>query len=70
MAKIRVEVNGVAQEVAEETTLEEYLEAAGMANPSGMAVAVNGRVIRRRDWDITTLADGDQIMLLTAAQGG
>jgi len=37
---------------------------------SGIAVAVNGQVVRRSAWDSTTLADGDQVEVLTAVQGG
>ena len=38
--------------------------------PSGIAVAVNGEVVRRREWESTPLADGDQVEVLTAVQGG
>jgi sulfur carrier protein len=37
---------------------------------SGVAAAVNGDVIRRAAWDSTPLADGDEIEVLTAVQGG
>jgi sulfur carrier protein len=36
----------------------------------GIAVAVNGAVVRRAAWDSTPLADGDQVEVLTAVQGG
>jgi sulfur carrier protein len=36
----------------------------------GIAVAVNGEVVRRADWDATGLAPGDQVEVLTAVQGG
>jgi sulfur carrier protein len=37
---------------------------------SGVAAAVNGAVIRRAVWDATPLADGDEVEVLTAVQGG
>ncbi len=37
---------------------------------SGVAVAVNGEVVRRAVWESTQLADGDQVEVLTAVQGG
>jgi sulfur carrier protein len=37
---------------------------------SGVAVAVNGEVVRRGAWASTQLADGDEIEVLTAVQGG
>ena len=36
----------------------------------GVAVAINGTVVRRSEWDDTTLADGDVIELVGAVQGG
>lgn len=70
MGKIHIVINGVAQELAEGTTLENYATSKGIAEQRGTAIAINGKVIRRRDWAISTLADGDTVMLLTAAQGG
>ena len=37
---------------------------------TGIAVAVNGEVVRRSEWESTRLADGDQVEVLTAVQGG
>lgn len=39
-------------------------------SPKGVAVAVNGEVVPRSTWTTVTLAEGDQVELLTAAQGG
>lgn len=36
----------------------------------GVAVAVDGSVVRRRDWQATALADGQRLEVLTAVQGG
>lgn len=37
---------------------------------AGVAAAVNGDIVRRADWDSTSLVDGDQVEVLTAVQGG
>ncbi len=37
---------------------------------AGIAVAVNGAVVRRAAWESTTLADGDEVEVLAAVQGG
>jgi sulfur carrier protein len=37
---------------------------------SGVAAAVNGDVIRRAAWASTQLADGDEVEVVTAVQGG
>lgn len=36
----------------------------------GIAVAVNGEVVRRADWASHRLVDGDVVDVVTAAQGG
>jgi sulfur carrier protein len=38
--------------------------------PTGVAAAVNGEVIRRTAWPQTQLADGDEVEIVTAVQGG
>jgi sulfur carrier protein len=38
--------------------------------PTGVAAAVNGEVVRRAAWPRTLLADGDEIEVVTAVQGG
>ena len=38
--------------------------------PTGVAAAVNGEVVRRADWPQTQLADGDEVEVVTATQGG
>ena len=42
----------------------------GIADPQGVAIALNGRVLRRRDWERTPIAEGDRIEIVRAMQGG
>ena len=49
----------VAEVVAETTTMR-----------GGLAVAVNGEVVRRADWDSTVVREADRLEVLTAVQGG
>jgi sulfur carrier protein len=37
---------------------------------SGVAAAVNGAVVPRAAWESTALAEGDEVEVLTAVQGG
>ena len=37
---------------------------------SGVAAAVNGDVVPRGSWVVTSLRDGDQVEVVTAVQGG
>jgi thiamine biosynthesis protein ThiS len=41
-----------------------------LANEPGVAAAVNSQVIPRSQWAETRLAEGAQILVIRAAQGG
>jgi sulfur carrier protein len=45
-------------------------EETGIETPQGIAIALNGRVVRRRDWAATPLTDGDRVEIVRAMQGG
>jgi sulfur carrier protein len=64
-----VVVNGSAFELADGATAAAAVRLLTSA-PGGVAVAVNGQVVRRSAWDSTPLADGDHVEVLTAVQGG
>jgi thiamine biosynthesis protein ThiS len=42
----------------------------GLYDKGGVAVAVNGRVVRRAQWNTCMLADGADIIIINAAYGG
>lgn len=66
-----VVVNGHERDLPEQTTLAALVRGLGR-DPSqpGTAVARNGDVVPRRQWDSTTVGDGDQIEVVTAVGGG
>ncbi len=66
---MNIVVNGRAFELADGATTAEAVRLLTSA-ASGIAVAVNGQVVRRAAWDSTPLTDGDQVEVLTAVQGG
>ena len=45
-------------------------EETGIADAQGIAIALNGRVVRRRDWESTPVRDGDRVEIVRAMQGG
>ncbi|KQT11685.1 thiamine biosynthesis protein ThiS [Methylobacterium sp. Leaf399] len=45
-------------------------EEAGIESAQGVAIALNGRVVPRRDWERTPLGDGDRVEIVRAMQGG
>jgi sulfur carrier protein len=66
---VRVVINGQPHQAPHAMSLAHAVALLTSAE-SGIAAAVNGDVIQRSAWDNTTLADGDEVEVLTAVQGG
>jgi sulfur carrier protein len=64
-----VVINGERRRAAGPMTLADAVALLTQA-PAGVAAAVNGDVIRRAAWASTQLADGDEVEVVTAVQGG
>ena len=68
---MRIELNGELHELAEGATLAEAARAAGAPEDRrGVAVALDGEVIPRGEWEGTMLRDGQAVEVLAAIQGG
>ncbi|CAA2140805.1 MULTISPECIES: sulfur carrier protein ThiS [Methylobacterium] len=70
---MRLTINGHPREVeaADLSTLFQVeAEETGIESPQGIAIALNGTVIRRRDWETTPVAEGDKVEIVRAMQGG
>ncbi len=68
---MRIELNGEVRELAAGTTLAEAARAAGAPEDRrGVAVALDGEVVPRGEWDETALRDGQAVEVLAAIQGG
>ncbi len=68
---MQVRLNGEAVQLPEGLTIYALLERLGVdAGQVGVAVAVNRRVLRRSEWASVHLAEGDQVELVYARQGG
>ncbi len=66
---IRVTVNGEERPLAGETSLPDFLGAAGI-DGRRIAVAHNGTVLYREDWPAITLRDGDRLEIVRMIGGG
>ncbi|HEU5159855.1 MAG TPA: sulfur carrier protein ThiS [Streptosporangiaceae bacterium] len=66
---MQVIVNGEPREVPDDATVESIVETVTRA-PSGVAVALNGVIVRRGDWATTAPREADRLEVLTAVQGG
>ncbi len=65
-----ITVNGEERPIDPGTTVADLVEeVAGRTDGRGVAVAHNGEVVRRDDWD-TEIEDGDRLEILNAVQGG
>jgi len=66
---VQVLVNGKSRRFAAGSTVGQVV-AAVTDQARGIAVAVNGEVVPRQGWPATPVAEGDQIEIVTAVQGG
>jgi sulfur carrier protein len=66
---MKVIINGSTHELAADASVGDAVRLV-TTSASGIAAAVNGEVLRRTCWDTTPVADGDQVEVITAAQGG
>ena len=62
-------INGERREFAPDARVLDALGALGLPQ-KGVAVAVDGELVRRADWPTTPLADGARVEVVTAVQGG
>ena len=69
-AELTVYVNDKARALAASTSVWALLRELGLAERKGVAVAVNGSVVRRGEWPARTLAADDRVLVIQATQGG
>ncbi|WP_375454952.1 sulfur carrier protein ThiS [uncultured Methylobacterium sp.] len=70
---MRLTVNGQARDTEAAdlaALLAREAEETGIGSREGIAIALNGRVVRRRDWETTPIRDGDRVEIVRAMQGG
>lgn len=66
-----VELNGQTEQLPDGATVADAVKAVGVNGETrGVAVAVDGEVVRRADWVTTPLADRQAIEVVRAVQGG
>ncbi len=67
---MQIKVNGKMRELPYAMTVKEFLSGEDMLGRGGMAVAVNGAVVRQKDWELRLLGEGDDLLIINAAYGG
>jgi sulfur carrier protein len=63
-------VNGMAEPLSAPTVAALLAERDIAPDGRGVAVALNGAVVRRADWATTALSAGDSVEIVRAMQGG
>jgi thiazole synthase len=68
---VKIELNGEPVALPEGAAVTEAVEASGAAGDQrGLAVAIDGEVVPRSEWDRTPLREGQRVEVLAAIQGG
>jgi thiazole synthase len=68
---VRIELNGEPRELADGATLLDAVRESGAdLEARGVAVALDGEVVPRGEWEATGLGDGGRVEVLAAIQGG
>ncbi len=68
---MKVQINGNQHSFEQKPlTLEFVLNDQNLLNREGIAVAVNQNVIQKNNWSNYILENNDQIIIITATQGG
>lgn len=66
-----VQVNGRPAELPDGATVADAVQAVGLnGERRGVAVAVDGEVVRNADWENTTLSERQAVEVVRAVQGG
>lgn len=66
---MKISINKEEMTVSGPVTLAQLLTERGVTGP-GIAVAIDGKVVRRDDWAATPLSDGMEITVISAVCGG
>jgi sulfur carrier protein len=68
---VRIEVNGEPMEVGEGARVADVVEqTTGHRAPEGVAVARNGEIVRRSEWNAVVVHETDRFEVVRATAGG
>lgn len=67
---MKLVVNGKEVDLAEEMTVTDLLADQKVKMPEMVSVELNGRILRRPEYDTTSVADGDKVEFLYFMGGG
>ena len=62
-------VNGNQTDIAQGSSISELIKVVGL-DRERVAVELNKRIVRRADWDSTTISEGDKVEIVHFVGGG
>ena len=69
MENITLEINGKKKDISPVSNVRELLQVLGVEE-GPVAVELNRRIIRRRDWENTPISNGDRVEIVQFVGGG
>ena len=67
---MKIKFNNQFVELEADAKLTDFLHSVNMLTATGLAVAVNQKVISKSNWVDHSLTENDEIMIIKATQGG
>lgn len=67
---MKVSINSKTHELPEKSSINQALKIIELSDFNGAAVAVNGEVVPRQQWNSTIININDKILVIRATQGG
>ncbi len=67
---MKVNINSKTHELPEKSSINQALKHINMSDFNGTAVAVNGEVVSKKQWNSTIIKNNDKILVIRASQGG
>lgn len=64
-----VTINNELKTIVDKMTIAKLVFSLNISE-KGMAIAIDGRIIRRESWETTRIEDGNNITIIRAAYGG
>ena len=63
-------VNSKPVTIEDDFTIQQYLDSLGLSNKKAIAVAVNGEIVRKDEYNEFIITDGDSMEIVRAIGGG
>ncbi len=67
---MKIIVNKEEKEFNSVSTIQDLIKALGFEQKTGIAFAINMRIVAKADWALHPIEENDNITIITASQGG